>query len=153
MARVILFLVLLISGSIVAQQDNESKEIKKTIETFFEGLNQRDTTLINSVVHKDVVLQGIRSGIADGKVIKTDLFSDFLKAIISIPKDKTFEEKTHSYKIHFNDTMAHVWTEYEFWFDGSLTHCGVNSFQLFKDNGTWKIIYLIDTRRSEGCLE
>ena len=31
----------------------------------------------------------------------------------------------------------------------NFSHCGVNSFQLFNDNGQWKIIYLIDTRRKK----
>jgi len=47
--------------------------------------------------------------------------------------------------------MANVWMPYEFWFNGNFSHCGVNFFKLFNDNGTWKIIYLIDTRREKGC--
>lgn len=35
--------------------------------------------------------------------------------------------------------------------NGNFSHCGVNSFQLFHDNGQWKIIYLIDTRQRTGC--
>ncbi|WP_452226130.1 nuclear transport factor 2 family protein [Lacinutrix cladophorae] len=153
MARVILFLLLLITGNIIAQQNTEHEEVKKTVETFFKGLNQKDTILINSVVHKDIVLQGIRPSIPEGNMIKTDVFSNFLKAIVSIPKDQNFEEKIHSYKIDFNDTMAHVWTEYTFWFDGNVTHCGVNSFQLIKENMQWKIFYIIDTRRTADCEE
>ena len=47
--------------------------------------------------------------------------------------------------------MAHVWAPYEFWYNGEFSHCGVNSFQLFKEEDTWKIIYLIDSRRKEDC--
>jgi hypothetical protein len=55
------------------------------------------------------------------------------------------------YNIQIDGAMANAWTSYEFWVNGSFSHCGVNSFQLFKDEGAWKIIYLIDTRRKEGC--
>ena len=47
--------------------------------------------------------------------------------------------------------MANVWTAYSFYFDGKFSHCGVNSFQLLKEAGEWKIFYLVDTRRKEGC--
>ncbi len=48
--------------------------------------------------------------------------------------------------------MANAWTPYEFWYNGNFSHCGVNSFQLIKKDEKWKIIYLVDTRRKEGCL-
>ncbi|MEM9869076.1 MAG: nuclear transport factor 2 family protein, partial [Bacteroidota bacterium] len=36
---------------------------------------------------------------------------------------------------------------------GTFSHCGINSFQMVNFGGEWKIIYLIDTRGKEGCLE
>ncbi len=47
--------------------------------------------------------------------------------------------------------MANVWAPYEFYLNNDFSHCGVNSFQLFFDGIQWKIIYLIDTRRKQGC--
>jgi hypothetical protein len=43
--------------------------------------------------------------------------------------------------------MAHAWTPYEFYINGKLSHKGVNAFTLYKDDGQWKIVHLIDTRR------
>ena len=47
--------------------------------------------------------------------------------------------------------MASVWTPYEFYFNGTFSHCGANSFQLFKEDNQWKIIFLVDIRRRENC--
>ncbi len=47
--------------------------------------------------------------------------------------------------------MANVWAPYEFYLNNDFSHCGVNYFQLFFDGIQWKIIYLIDTRRKQGC--
>ena len=44
-----------------------------------------------------------------------------------------------------------AWTPYSFFLNDTFSHCGVNNFQLLKKEGEWKIIYLIDTRRKEGC--
>jgi hypothetical protein len=78
-------------------------------------------------------------------------YSSFVKNIASIPDDKTFEEKILGFDIKIDGNMANAWTPYEFWFDGNFSHCGINSFQLIKEDKTWKIIYLVDTRRKK-CL-
>jgi len=74
------------------------------------------------------------------------------ESIVSIPDSLAFEEKLTSWSIQVDHTMANAWVGYEFWLNGALSHCGINSFQLVNFNGTWKIIYLIDTRARAGCL-
>ena len=154
MGRVVIFLVALITSTIQAQVDTKTKaekEVKQTIETFFEGFHKQDSTIIKSTTYKEIKMQSIgknREGIAN---IKTEDFSTFLKSIVSIPKDQKFEEKLLDFNIQVDGNMANAWTKYEFWINGQFSHCGVNSFQLFNDNDTWKIIYLVDTRRREGC--
>lgn len=44
-----------------------------------------------------------------------------------------------------------VWAPYQFYYKGKFSHCGADSFQLVRINGKWKIQYLVDTRRSQGC--
>jgi len=141
---------LMIMGSVIAQ-NSEEKMVKNTIDSFFTAFHQQDSTAIKETVYKDMVLQTIGKN-ADGKeVLKTDDFRHFLKSIVSIPASTKFEEKILSCRIQIDGAMANAWTSYEFWVNGSFSHCGVNSFQLFKEEETWKIVYLIDTRRKEGC--
>ncbi len=78
-------------------------------------------------------------------------FSKFLKGIVSIPKDASFKEELLDYQISIDGNMANAWTPYKFYFKDKFSHCGVNSFQLVKIDGKWQIIYIIDTRRKEGC--
>lgn len=47
--------------------------------------------------------------------------------------------------------LATVWAPYAFYLDGRLSHCGVNAFQLIRRPQGWRIVSLIDTRRTEGC--
>ncbi len=132
-------------------QNSEEKMVKKTIEAFFEAFHQQDSMAIRETVSKDIVLQTIGKD-ADGReVVKTDDFNHFLKSIVAIPATTKFEEKIKSFNIQIDGAMANAWTNYEFWVNDSFSHCGVNSFQLFNDQGSWKIIYLIDTRRKAGC--
>ena len=88
----------------------------------------------------------------EGKdVLVTDEPETLTQAISNRPDDQKWDERLLSYSIQIDGNMANVWTPYEFWFNEKFSHCGVNSFQLIKLEGSWEIIYLIDTRRREGC--
>lgn len=150
MKNTYILLLLLVSTRLFAQ-DTEKTEVQKTIETFFDGFHKQDSTLIKQTVSDKMTLQSIGMNREGKTTLRTDTFNGFLKNIVSIPETMKFEEKIKSYTIQVDGAMANAWTEYEFWINGKMSHCGVNSFQLFKDQGKWKIIYLIDTRRREEC--
>ena len=149
--RTITFLIaLLISSSLFAQKSDEA-DVKNTVVKFFDAFHKQDSVAINALVSKDITLQSIGKNREGVTQLNTQEFSAFLKSIVSIPKDQKFEEKLLDFKIQIDGDMANAWTPYEFWFNEKFSHCGVNSFQLVKLEGTWKIIYLVDTRRREGC--
>lgn len=150
MTRIALLLTLLISSSSFAQ-DSDEIDVKKTVIKFFDAFHKQDSIAIKELVSKDLKLQSIGKSKEGFTQLRNEEFSAFLKSIVSIPKDQKFEEKLLDFKIRVDGVMANAWTPYEFWFNGKFSHCGVNSFQLVKLEGVWKIIYLIDTRRREGC--
>ena len=150
MRRIALLLVLLIS-SLSFAQDSDEIDVKKTVIKFFDAFHKQDSIAIKELVSKDLKLQSIGKSKEGFTQLRNEEFSAFLKSIVSIPKDQKFEEKLLDFKIRVDGDMANAWTPYEFWFNGKFSHCGVNSFQLVKLEGVWKIIYLIDTRRREGC--
>lgn len=149
--RILIGLVLIFSCGIINAQLNEKEEVKKAVQLFFEGFHNQDSTLIKSTTGSGIILQTIGRDKEGTSVVKTSDFNDFLKSIVSIPDSIKFQEKLLSYQIKVDGSMANAWTPYELWINDSLSHCGVNSFQLHKQDGTWKIIYLIDTRRREQC--
>ena len=152
MKRYLLLIIFVISVSVNAQTDDE-KAAKQAVIQFFEGFHEKDSVLMQQVVHKDIILQTTFTT-KDGKaVLKNGNANNFIKAVVNRRDSPTWDERIQSYNVQVDGTMANVWTPYEFWLDGKFLHCGVNSFQLFKDNGQWKIIYLIDTRRKKSCQE
>lgn len=142
MKKAILILFVFLTQGIFAQQ----ADVKKAIETFFEGFHGRDTIKMQSVFAKEMILHSVGEK-KDGAKLSVESVPQFSKSIASIPKDMRFEEKLLSCNIQIDGSMAHVWTPYEFYINGKLSHSGVNSFQLFKSNDGWKITYCIDTRR------
>lgn len=151
MQKLIITLVLLMFISSVKAQDTATEDVKKTIETFFEGFHKGDTVLMRSVMMDKVLMQTAFKNKEGKDILVTDEPGKLIKAIGSRPDDQKWDERILAYSIQVDGNMANAWTDYEFWFNGKFSHCGVNSFQLFNEDGNWKIIYLIDTRRRKGC--
>ncbi len=142
-----IFFVCMVSNA----QSAEEQAVQETIESFFEGFHEQDSVKIKKTIGEDILLQTIGKNKDGNQMLRTENFDNFLKSIVSIPKSTKFEEKITSYSIQVDGAMANAWTAYEFWVNDGFSHCGVNSFQLFKDGEDWKIIYLVDTRRKENC--
>ncbi len=153
MARVIFYLAILITSTVFGQS-NEKTQVKATVDTFFEGFHKGDTTLMKSVLADKVVLQTAFKNKEGKDILRNDGdVSKLLNAIATRSNDQKWDERLLGYSIQVDGNMANAWTPYEFWLNDEFLHCGVNSFQLFKDGENWKIIYLIDTRRKKGCQE
>ena len=133
-------------------QTPKEQAVKASVETFFDGFHKGDTTLMKSVLADKVLVQTAFKNKEGKDVLRDDGdISNLLNAIAKRPDDQKWDERLLNFSIQVDGNMANAWTPYEFWLNGEFSHCGVNSFQLFNDNDTWKIIYLIDTRRKADC--
>ncbi|WP_073086188.1 3-methyl-2-oxobutanoate hydroxymethyltransferase [Winogradskyella jejuensis] len=151
MKKQIFTLITLIVFGAGTAQTSEEAQVKQTIIDFFDAFHKQDTVKLKSMAKGNINMQSISVN-KEGKTrLDENDYYGFVKNIAGIPDDKTFEEKLLDFKIRIDGKMANAWTDYEFWFNGNFSHCGVNSFQLVKEEDDWKIIYLVDTRRREGC--
>ena len=53
--------------------------------------------------------------------------------------------------VHIRGSIAVVWTPYEFWRDGKTSHCGIDVFDMVKENGTWRIADMMWTVEPDAC--
>ncbi|HLT33925.1 MAG TPA: hypothetical protein VKZ98_09060 [Aquaticitalea sp.] len=134
-------------------QETDEVAVRTAIDEFFIGFHQKDRTRMEAAVVDNVVMQTVVKNKEGKTEIKTEAYDAFVTSILSIPKDAFFEEKLMDYTVQIDGDMAHVWAPYGFWYNKEFSHCGVNSIQLVKMDGSWKITYLIDTRRKENCIE
>jgi hypothetical protein len=47
--------------------------------------------------------------------------------------------------------IAVVWAPYEFWLDGKSHHCGIDVFEMVKEDDGWKIANLMWTQEPDAC--
>lgn len=151
MKNVFILGIFLIGLSSFAQDAAEEAEAKKVVTDFFEAFHKQDSIALRNLAHPSIKMQSIGANREGKKEVSTVSYGDFLKSISSIPATTKFEEQLHSFDITVNGPLAQVITPYSFLINDNLTHCGVNSFTLVKEDTQWKIVYLIDTRRKEGC--
>ncbi len=127
------------------------KEPEQIVKDFFIAFHAQDTVALRELAHEGARLQSVAVDSKGNTRLATDDYSKFLKSIASIPAEATFEEKLHEFRVEENGLLATVTTPYSFYYNGNFTHCGVNSFQMVKFEGEWKIVYLIDTRVKDDC--
>lgn len=147
--RKIVLLLLIMPYCCVAQTADSS--IRKTIEQFFQGMHQNDTSLIQQTISNTCTLKSVYR-LKDGTSKVTDeSMADFFRQVVSL-KGTPMEERILSWDIKTDGPMAMAWTPYQFYLNGTFYHCGVNLFVLVQSGETWKIIAITDTRRKQGCI-
>lgn len=129
---------------------SEEQAVKEVIISLFDGMRAKDAEMVMKSFSSDAMMQTV---IADpsGTRVGSNSVEDFGKRIASTPVETELDERILDYQIKIDGNMAAAWTPYEFYVNGNFSHCGVNSFQLVKMSEGWKIVYIIDTRRKEGC--
>ncbi len=146
---IVFFLIALFSIQVQAQSDEE--EVRAVIETLFDGMRAKNTDMISSAFDPKALMQTIV--VTDsGAETRSNVVQDFVARIGQAPEDTQLDERITDYQIKVDGDLASAWTPYQFYVNDEFSHCGVNSFQLVRMEEGWKIVYIIDTRRKEGCV-
>lgn len=144
-----LLLTIMLASLVISAQTAEDS-VKAAVNKLFTGMKSSDAALIRSSFADSAILQTIARNKEGAVIIRNETVDAFAKAVASMPKDAA-DERISFETIKIDGPLAIVWTPYNFYYEGKFSHCGVNSFQLVKMNGEWRIQYLIDTRRKQGC--
>ncbi|HET9747062.1 MAG TPA: nuclear transport factor 2 family protein [Chitinophagaceae bacterium] len=150
MKQILILLTAIPWISIVINAQSPEDSVKAVVNQLFIAMKNTDASLLKDAFADSAVLQTIRRKPDGTFFVQNEQVSDFASQIGMAKKDSLDERITFE-TIKIDGPMAVVWTPYQFYYAGKFSHCGVNSFQLVKINGRWKIQYLIDTRRRQDC--
>ena len=144
----IVFVVMVTATAAKAQSAEDS--VKAVINQLFTAMKTADGNLLRSCFADSAILQTIIE--KDGKVsVRNENINEFIDFVSKTTANDADERITFE-DINIDGPLAMAWTPYQFYWKGSFSHCGVDAFQLVRINDAWKIQYLIDTRRRNGCL-
>ncbi len=148
-----LLLVFLFAATVQTGHAQSAEDsVKITIGNLFSAMRNADGKAVMSCFADSAIMQTIARNKEGGAVIRNERPADFATVVASMPKMAADERITFEV-VKVDGALAIAWTPYNFYYNGKFSHCGVNSFQLVRQNGSWKIQYLIDTRRKQGCKE
>lgn len=139
--------ILLVNFNTVVFSQTLEEEVLKPINLMFEGMEKADTSLLKNIFAKNVIMK-----VVSENCTKNETVEGFLNQIANkAPNTPKWIEKLYNTEVRVDGNLAHVWTDYSFYIGEKFRHCGVDSFALIKLDGAWKIVYIMDTRREEGC--
>ena len=136
--------------SAITNAQSSEDSVKSAVNQLFTAMKNADSALLVSTFADSAILQTIatnKEGVAE---VKNESVKEFAGFISKIPKGDA-DERIQFDVLKIDGQLAIVWAPYKFYYKGKFSHCGVDSFQMLRMNGKWKIQYLIDTRRKQGC--
>jgi Putative lumazine-binding len=146
------FIVLTVSVyGMSAKAQTAEDSVKSVINRMFTGMKNADAGLLKSCFADSMVLQTISRNKEGQLIVRNEEPAGFID-FVSKESAGNADERITFDVVKVDGPLAIAWTPYNFYYKGAFSHCGVNSFQLVRFNGEWKIQYLIDTRRKQGCV-
>jgi hypothetical protein len=152
MRSLILFILLIIviniqkanAQSTTVHNQDSVEAVKQVVQNMFTAMKNSDTVLLKTCFSSNVIFQTVVNK-AGEVTVKNESLQDFINSIGKQPVG-SLDEQIQFDSIKVNRELASVWTPYQFFYKQKYSHSGVNSFQLVKHTGGWKIQYIIDTR-------
>lgn len=149
MKHFMIFLTLTALG-ITTQAQTATDSIKAAVNALFAAMKAADTVMLKNAFHETALLQTLASTKDDKSFVRNETVGDFAKQVAQFPKD-AIDERIEFETIKIDGSIASVWAPYKLYLNGKFYSCGVNSLQMARLNGAWKIQYILDTRRQKGC--
>ncbi len=128
------------------QPDPEEAAVVAAVHQLFDAMRAGDSEMARAVFHPDA-----RLGRADDDGISFSPADGFIE-MIGRPRDAVYDEPIWDWTVQIDGRLAHMWTKYAFYLGDNFSHCGEESFQMYKSDTGWQITQLIDTSRREDCF-
>jgi hypothetical protein len=148
-ARLALLALALCAPAPASAQQPAAGEPLATVRRLFDAMRARDTLALRAVFHPAARLMGPASDSSGTPIVRVASVDDFVRAIGSARR--YLDERIYDPETRVDGDLATVWAPYDFYADSTLSHCGVDAFQLARLGSAWRIIQVADTRQRDGC--
>ncbi|MBR0551369.1 nuclear transport factor 2 family protein [Stakelama marina] len=123
--------------------------VMQPIDAMFAGLAAHDAAAIRAQVRPEggaTVAIEKPDGTKQIRHLGWDEFTAGIK-----PGPEKYEERLINPAVEVDGDIAMVWGNYVFLVDGKVQHCGVDHFDLVRENGAWKVLNVTWSQRTTGC--
>ena len=146
----LLILAVALSYSIISfSQSDDRALILEPVQKFFDSIEFRDRQLLESILVPNSLNISARE-LDDGEAQFNVMSYDEVVTALTRP-GRNAKERSWDETVLIQGNIAVVWTPYDFHVDGEFSHCGIDSFQLIKQDGQWLISNSSWTLETENC--
>ncbi len=128
----------------------EEEAILRVVDTFLLAVGNGDRELQKSVEYPDGALAIARITKDNPGRVRRMPASEFQKPT---PDHDPFVEMYWAPEVQVRGPFAQVWSSYVLRNNGAVVHCGINAFQLVKDNGAWMINSALSSMEPDACAQ
>ena len=130
-----------------AQTPHDS--VLAVVHRLFDGMRKGDSAMVRSVFDSSVEFLSVseKDGVPTAAARSVDAFV----AAMGKPHEQVYDERIWDVQLEVDAGLASVWAKYAFYLGDTFNHCGVDTFGLVRRADGWKVVYLADTERREGC--
>lgn len=128
-----------------AQEDERA--IMAVVDRMFAGLAARNPQAILAEVVPDG--RATANTLDGNRRVNSLSWPQFLDHVGRIPGRPV--ERLIDPHVHVEGDIAMIWSRYEMEYDGRFLHCGIDHFDLIRQDGRWKVLNLTWTQQTQGC--
>jgi len=120
-----------------SDSDAEQAAVLATVNAFFAALARGDRNALEATTlsNAEFVISAVDG---NGEIsLNSRSRDEFVSSIAN--NSAALLERYWDATVLIREGIAVFWAPYDFHVDGNFSHCGIDSFQLFKEDGRWKI--------------
>lgn len=125
-----------------------ARAVLAPVNALFAAFEAGDAAAMLKQVYPDgrVTAAGVRGD--DGSNLRRQSWTQFAGRITS---EGAFQERISDPAIDIDGDIAMVWAPFVVRAGGKVRNCGVDHFDLVRENGAWKVMNLTFSSRTTGC--
>lgn len=127
----------------------DSSAVIAAAEGLLKAISTRDTLLARRFLLPGAQLASIPDPAAPTAVGRMQTDSQFLSTLAT--GKQVYLERMWNPTVFLQGSLAIVRAPYDFFLDGTFSHCGVDVFTLVRSRGEWRITHIVYTTQRVGC--
>jgi len=128
-------------------QTQDERDVVAVVQKMFDAMAACDEAAARAISMPEGRLYRLSPGTSDA--VRSSTFEEFSASLGKCGRKML--ERMWSPQVRVHQGIATLWAPYDFWLNGTFSHCGIDSFELAKTADGWKFTSGLYTVERTGC--